>query len=119
MKRVRTINWGLAVMGAWVALAPILLGSNGTPAYRWNGLIVGILVMALAPAAALSTDAQNSKTMNWITAALGVLLLLAPFILGYSVRAAALWSDIISGIVILGLSAWAESALPNPIEHPA
>ena len=96
-----------------------ILGLSGTTAFLWNGLIVGIAVMALAVAATLSKDPQNIKAMNWITAALGMWLLLAPFILGYSVLAAALWSDIISGIVILGLSAWAESALPNAIERPA
>lgn len=119
MKRVKEINRGMAVAGAWVALAPFILGLRGMAPFLWNGLIAGIAVMALAVAAALSKDPHTIEGMNWVTAALGVWLLLAPFILGYSVLAAALWSDIISGIVILGLSAWAESALPDAIERPA
>jgi hypothetical protein len=119
MKRVKDINRGMAVVGAWVVLAPIILGLSGATAFRWNGLTVGIAVMALAVAAAMSEELQNIKAMNWITAALGMWLVLAPFVLGYSVLAAALWSDIIAGIVILSLSAYAESTLSNTAERPA
>ena len=44
-------------------------------------------------------------------------LILAPFILGYSAVTAALWSDIVAGVVILVLSVWAERELPKMMGH--
>ena len=49
--------------------------------------------------------------MNWITAVLGLWLVLAPFILGYSLVVAALWNDMVGGVVVLALSVWAEREL--------
>jgi len=42
---------------------------------------------------------------------LGVWLIIAPFLLGYSALAAALWNDIIVGIVVVVLAGWAALAM--------
>lgn len=42
--------------------------------------------------------------MNWINLLLGVWLILAPFVLGYSDTNKALWSDLIVGVVIVILA---------------
>ncbi len=38
--------------------------------------------------------------MDWITAALGILLFIAPFVLGFSANAAAMWTCIALGVVV-------------------
>ncbi len=117
MKTVKNMNWWMAVIGVWVAIAPFILGYRGVGAALWNDLVVGIAVVVLAVASAMSESESPIKTMDWITAVLGLWLVLAPFILGYSAITAALWSDIIAGVVILVLSVWAERELPKVMSH--
>ncbi len=42
--------------------------------------------------------------MIWFTAFLGLLLVLAPFVMGYTNNALALWTSIIMGLIVLGVS---------------
>jgi hypothetical protein len=117
MRTIKNMNWWIGVVGVWVVIAPFLLGYRGTGSALWNDVIVGVAVVILAVSAAMSENENTIKTMGWITAVLGLWLVLAPFILGYSAIAAALWSDIIAGVVILILSVWAERELPRAIGH--
>ena len=41
----------------------------------------------------------------WITGILGLLFILAPFVLGYSFNTAALWTSIAAGVLVLIMSA--------------
>jgi hypothetical protein len=43
-----------------------------------------------------------------------VWLILAPFTLGYSAIVAALWNDIIVGVVVIVLATWAATAFGRP-----
>lgn len=42
--------------------------------------------------------------MYWITGVLGLVLMLAPFLAGYSNTPAALWSSIVLGLIVLAVS---------------
>jgi len=42
--------------------------------------------------------------MIWFTAFLGLVLMLAPFIMGYADNTVALWSSIIMGLIVLAVS---------------
>lgn len=117
MRAIKNMNWAMAVAGLWAVIAPFLLGYRSTSAALWNDLIVGIVIIVLAVVSALSENENNVKTINWVTAVGGLWLVLAPFILGYSAIAAALWSDIIVGIVVLVLSVWSEITLPKVMRH--
>ncbi len=44
--------------------------------------------------------------MYWAAAILGILAIIAPFVLGFSALATALWSSIILGVIVLILSAY-------------
>jgi len=54
---------------------------------------------------------KTIKTLSWLVVLLGAWEVIAPFILGYSDVAGALWNAIILGIVLIILSGWA--ALSN------
>ena len=116
MQRIKHMNWWMAAAGVWVAIAPFMLGYRSIATALWNGLIVGVAVVVLA-ASALMMNEIAVKTMDRITAVLGLWLVLAPFILSYAMVTAALWSDIIAGVAILVLAVWAERELPRAAEH--
>ncbi len=117
MSGIKNMNWAMAVVGVWVVIAPFVLGYASTSAALWNDIIVGVAVVILAAASAMSKAEGGVRTMDWINAVLGLWLILAPFILGYSAVTAALWSDIVAGVVILVLSVWAERELPKMMGH--
>jgi hypothetical protein len=49
--------------------------------------------------------------IGWTLVILGIWLICAPFILGYSSAAGALWDDIIVGVLVASLGCWAATAL--------
>jgi len=51
----------------------------------------------------------GEKTMYWVTGILGLAFALAPFVLGYSNNAAALWTSILIGAATIVVS-WIEGA---------
>jgi hypothetical protein len=48
---------------------------------------------------------EGVKFMYWITGILGILLVIAPFVLGYTLDSPALWSNIILGVIVFVVSA--------------
>jgi hypothetical protein len=123
IQRMReTVQWtsGVNVVaGLWLIIAPFVLGYHQIQAALWNDALVGIVVAALA-VARLARPLMN-PSLSWIDAVLGLWLILAPFVLGYggAVEAealaiegpvggvqAAMWNDIIVGVIILVLGAW-------------
>lgn len=51
------------------------------------------------------------RTLSWINALLGLWLLVAPFIIGYSgTSGGATWNDAIVGIIVIVIGVWGASA---------
>ena len=119
MQSIKTKNWIMALAGIWAIIAPFALHYVGTTTALWNDMIVGVVVLLLAVLAAVVQDNDNVRNLDWVNAVLGVWLILSPFILGYSVLMAAMWSDIITGVVIVALAVWTEIELPNAIGQPS
>jgi SPW repeat len=89
------------------------------PAALWNDVLVGIVVAVLA-VARLARPLMN-PSLSWTNALFGLWLVVAPFVLGYGVAVeaealatagavggaqAAMWNDIIVGVIVLVLGAW-------------
>jgi hypothetical protein len=123
IQRMReTVRWtsGVNVVaGLWLIIAPFVLGYDQIQAALWNDVLVGIVVAGLA--VARLARPLMSPSLSWINAVLGLWLILAPFVLGYGgaveVEAlatagpvggaqAAMWNDIIVGVIVLVLGAW-------------
>lgn len=107
------LNWVVAIVGVWEVLAPFILGYAGVTAAVWDAVIIGVAVIVLAIWSALSNNLGMSRALNWITAIIGLWLIVAPFILGFTGVAVALWNAIIVGIVIAVLETWSALSLPS------
>jgi hypothetical protein len=104
-----TIQWkdaGNLFLGLWLAVSPWALSyaHEATPA--WNAHVVGVVIAV----AALAALAAFQKWEEWVNAALGAWLIVSPFLLGFSAIGAALWNQLIVGLVVLVLAAWAAMA---------
>ncbi len=73
----RFANLNIA-LGLWLALAPWLLAYD-VALSRYNGVVVGVLVMVSAFAAMLWPPAR------WANTGLGAWLIASPFVLGYGI----------------------------------
>jgi hypothetical protein len=114
MRTAKYLSWLLAAVGLWEVLAPYFLGYSVATIPTWNAYIAGAVLIVLAVWAAFSEQVRLDRNLEWINAVVGVWLILAPFILGYSAIVAALWNDIIVGVVVIVLATWAATAFGRP-----
>ena len=101
-------------LGAWLAVASFILGYSGIAAARWNDIIVGLIILVLAWARVANPSRMTAA--SWTNVVLGLWLIAAPFVLGYSGTAAPLWNDIIVGVVVAALGTWSALATRNVTE---
>lgn len=120
MKTAKTLSWVVALFGLWEVIAPFLLGYSATSAALWDAIIIGVVLIVLAGWAALVNQTGTIKTLSWINAVLGLWLIIAPFLLGYSAVGAAMWNDIVVGVIVAVLAGWAALALGSSSDqsHP-
>jgi len=113
MKTVKTLSWLVVLLGIWEVLAPFILGYSSKAGALWDAIILGIALIILAGWAALSNQVSTVKLLDWINVVLGVWLIIAPFIVRYTNIGAALWNDIIVGILVVVLAGWAALLAPR------
>lgn len=98
------------ILGVWLILSPWILGAAEFTGFAWVSVIVGLLVVvdsiwALSQATKIAPE--------WSMVVLGVLLFVAPWVLGFSAITAAAWNSWIVGLALIVLS------LVNlPMTHP-
>lgn len=114
MKTAKSLSWLVAMAGLWEVLSPFILGYSAITVALWNAIIVGVVLIVLAAWAALSEQVRLDRNLEWINAVLGVWLILSPFALNYSTVVTALWNNIIVGVVVIVLAAWAATTFGRP-----
>ena len=98
------------VLGAWLIIAPFVLGYQ-TMVALWNNIIVGAIVLILAWIRAANPNSMPG--LSWINVILGVWLIIAPFVLGYASTTGIRWNDIVVGIGIAVFGAWSALVAPT------
>jgi hypothetical protein len=88
-------TWWHSMVGA-----PPPEGVSG--AAMWNLIIVGAAVVAFALFAALAFNAWQ----EWVNMALGIWLLISPWVLVFHASEALRWNSVIVGVLIAALAAW-------------
>lgn len=88
------------ILGLWLIVSPYLFGY--TSGAITNSVILGIIVAILA-IVRLATPSQ--VWASWLNGIAGLWLIIAPFIVGFSV-AAGYWNEIIVGIIVAVVGFW-------------
>jgi hypothetical protein len=104
-KEKLTAQWKDAanlVLGLWLAVSPWALSYAGDGIQAWNAHAVGVIVAVAALAALLAFQ----KWEEWVNAAFGAWLIVSPFVLSYATHAAALWNQVIVGLLVGILAVW-------------
>jgi hypothetical protein len=116
MKMLKILGWIIALCGLWEfgdIVAPLVPGFGAVPAFVWNHIIVGLILMIAGAWSALTSNVGTARTMDCISAIAGIWLMVASFILRNPSMAAGLWNDIIVGVIVLVLGVWAALWAPR------
>lgn len=107
--QVKLVSGLSALVGLWEILAPIALGytSLATPAI--NAVVVGFLVVTLSLIQWFGVS--RASWTGWLIAALGIWLVLAPFVLGYFLLPKPTPNDVGIGIIVAALGTWGALAI--------
>lgn len=54
----------------------------------------------------IEAEKEGGETMYWLTGIAGAFMMAAPFMFSYADNQAALWTSLIAGFVVLGVSVW-------------
>lgn len=91
----------MVLFGVWLFLAPFWMPVHlsATSVAAWNAYVSGILVASIGWAAL----ARPQRWERWLNLALGIWLVIAPFLLRFFVNEpAAAWNQVILGVLIGG-----------------
>ncbi len=93
------LPWISCVLGAWAAVAPFVFPWDVCTWVYVAGVIPGALVFLLSGAFALRPQ-KNLAWLCWLSAVLGVWLIISPFIAGYAFVLDVVWANILPGALI-------------------
>jgi hypothetical protein len=89
------------IAGVALALSPWLFGYAADAVAVWHACIAGIVTVLIATGALVAFQ----KYREWANLIVGVWIVAAPWVLGFTVLAAAMWSHVIAGVTIVAIAA--------------
>ena len=97
--QVRTFSGVDIVAGIWLIAAPFMFNYAANGGSTTNDVTVGIVALILA---GIQMSGENYRTSwpSWIMGIMGVWLVIAPFAMGFPSGSAAMWSDVVLGILL-------------------
>lgn len=104
---MRWQDWAAVLLGAYLILSTLWTDTNGNAMYTM--IVIGALLVI---AAVWSLAMPGSLTSEYVHIALGVLLFISPWVLGYTEFSGASWTSWVVGVlaVIVGAAALPEAS---------
>jgi len=100
MKEQNWQDWTIILLGAWLILAPLTGIGLVSDIAAINSYLTGTAVVIIAFAAISHTDIWKEYT----NVALGLWLVAAPFVLGFTTLVAPMYNQVITGLLIAGIA---------------
>jgi hypothetical protein len=91
-----------ALIGAWLVVSPWALGFQHSSPALSNSVIIGMALLATALGALFVPQAWE----EWTEAGLGLWMVLAPWLFGFSNLGAATANALVCGFLVLALALW-------------
>lgn len=99
----RLQDWFNLILGVWLVIAPFVGVGMTSDAAAWNSYVAGVAVAILAGAAIARPQAWE----EWVNLLIGLWLVLAPFVLGFTDQPGPMWNQIVIGLLIGADALWA------------
>ncbi len=94
--------WITGVLGIALAGSPFIFGYSSNFTAMATSLIIGGVLLALSAIEGYAEDKQSWE--YWLAGVIGLGLVVAPYLLGFSAITAALWTSVIIGLVTVGVA---------------
>jgi hypothetical protein len=91
-----------ALLGAWLVLSPWVLGFSNITVAVTSTVAIGLLLAA----SSLGAMSVPQAWEEWMDVGLGVLLIVAPWLLGFDTQPAAMQNALLTGLAVSILSLW-------------
>jgi putative tricarboxylic transport membrane protein len=92
------------ILGLWLLVSPLLLGFSTQPLPTGLHVLVGIAVIEIAVFELMFKHRRalglSDTQMVWVELALGVWVLISPWVLGFAAHAVAVWAHVIAGAAL-------------------
>lgn len=95
-------DWAVVILGVLLFIAPFAFGATAMTTAAWTAYIGGALLVIFGLVSLANPTARFSE---WIDGIVGVLLFIAPWVLGFTAVSALAWSAWIVGILAVLLAA--------------
>ena len=93
-------DWINLICGVLLFISPWVLGFSGHMAAAWSAWVGGV-VIAVMGAAALT---QFAEWEDWVALIAGVLMIIAPWVMGFVAMYYAAWTFVILGVIVAAAS---------------
>lgn len=94
-------DWASVVIGVLFFITPFVFGATATASAAYTAYVGGVLLVI----AGLWNLAQpTNAAIEWAEVVLGVLVFIAPFVLGFAALSAIAWSAWVAGVLAVLLS---------------
>ena len=90
--------WATGVLGLLLAISPYMFGYSNNMVALWTSLIVGGATVIVSILEGMQADRQQWE--YWASFVLGLVAIIAPFVLGFGALSAAVWSSVVLGVLI-------------------
>jgi hypothetical protein len=100
--RSRWQDWINLVLGAWLFLMPFFGYVPMDSAAGMNSVLFGSVIMVISVAVLTKFFSWE----EWISFAIGLWLIAAPFLFGFATGGLGMWNSIIIGLFIAGDALW-------------
>jgi hypothetical protein len=90
------------VLAACLFVSPWMLGFVGEHVAAWTTWASAVVIGVLAVAAIVAF----TEWEEWVNLALGIWVVLAPWILGFTGVTSALWAHVVLGFLVAAVAAW-------------
>jgi CDP-diglyceride synthetase len=104
--------WIIGILGVALVLSPFIFGYSDNTNALWSSIILGGAIVLLALLEGVLHDDSNWE--YWLAGIVGVLAVLAPFVMNFSAVSAALWVSIVLGVIVALLAVF--EVLPEQAE---
>ncbi|MGE5140293.1 MAG: SPW repeat protein [Rudaea sp.] len=108
--------WLTGLLGILLIISPFVLNFRGDMPALWSTVILGLAVLVVSAYKAVTHD--HARWEYWAAAIIGILAIIAPFVLGFSMLANALWASVILGVIVLILSAYELWRMQSMAQRP-
>lgn len=94
--------WLTGIAGLFLMVAPYAFGYSHVQSALWTSILAGLVVVASSLWEGLESKKENWE--YWTAGIVGVLAIIAPFVLGFGSETTAMWTTVITGAVIAFLA---------------